>query len=123
MDVVDKEHQCRFFIGQVKTLPEPVTSIIKGDSKSISIAAASVIAKVFRDRIMLLLDKDYPVYKFAKHKGYGTKEHTQALLENGPCPAHRRSFRPVREAEELVQKKKDVSFVEKYESGQQMELF
>lgn len=114
----------------VKTLPEPVTPIVKGDSKSISIAAASVVAKVFRDRIMLQLDKDYPVYRFAKHKGYGTGEHMQALLENGPCPAHRRSFRPVREAENLNHREDGVAEHRTNEtnnsentSGQQMELF
>ena len=66
--------------------------IIKGDAKCLSIAAASILAKVTRDRYMEQLDGVYPGYGFAKHKGYGTKQHTQALRELGPCPAHRRSF-------------------------------
>jgi ribonuclease HII len=75
-------------------------SIVKGDSLSLSIAAASVVAKVFRDARMCELDELYPVYGFARHKGYGTKAHLAALYEHGPCPEHRRSFAPVREAEE-----------------------
>jgi ribonuclease HII len=66
--------------------------IIKGDAKSLSIASASIIAKVTRDSIMMKYDEEYPEYGFAKHKGYGTKQHTQAILEFGPCPIHRRSF-------------------------------
>ena len=70
----------------------PTTSIIKGDALSESIAAASVIAKVTRDRMMYELDKEYPEYGFEKHKGYGTAAHMQAIRENGLCPLHRRSF-------------------------------
>ncbi len=70
----------------------PQVPIIKGDAKCLSIAAASILAKVTRDRYMEQLDGVYPGYGFAKHKGYGTKQHTQALRELGPCPAHRRSF-------------------------------
>lgn len=77
------------------------TSIIHGDARSLSIAAASVIAKVTRDRQMRALDREYPLYGFAQHKGYGTSAHMQALLEFGLCPAHRRSFRPVKDALEL----------------------
>lgn len=66
--------------------------IIKGDAKSVSIAAASIIAKVTRDRYMEEMDKKYPEYGFAKHKGYGTAEHIAALKKYGPCPEHRRSF-------------------------------
>lgn len=66
--------------------------IIKGDGHSLSIAAASIIAKVTRDRIMSVEDKNYPAYGFEKHKGYGTKEHIKALRENGPSPIHRKSF-------------------------------
>ncbi|MGF6905573.1 ribonuclease HII [Fusobacterium sp. PH5-44] len=66
--------------------------IIKGDGHSLSIAAASIIAKVTRDRIMLIEDKKYPIYGFEKHKGYGTKAHIKALKENGPSPIHRESF-------------------------------
>ena len=70
----------------------PYTPIIKGDALSESIAAASIIAKVTRDRMVLELDKKYPEYNFAKNKGYGTKEHTDAIKQYGLCPAHRRSF-------------------------------
>ena len=76
--------------------------VIKGDSLSASIAAASVLAKVSRDRVMVELDKDYPQYGFAKHKGYGTKAHYEALRQFGLCPIHRRSFLknlPIKEAE------------------------
>ena len=65
---------------------------MKGDDRSASIAAASILAKVSRDRYMLELDRQYPEYQFAKHKGYGTALHYQLLREHGPCPAHRRSF-------------------------------
>ncbi len=70
----------------------PQLNIIKGDAKCHGIAAASIIAKVTRDRQMEELDKIYPEYKFAKNKGYGTKEHVQALLEYGPIEIHRRTF-------------------------------
>ena len=66
--------------------------IIKGDATSYAIAAASIVAKVTRDRQMIELDKQYPGYGFARNKGYGTPEHVAALKEMGPCPAHRRSF-------------------------------
>lgn len=83
---------------QVAGLPCPSTPIIKGDSKSLSIAAASVVAKVTRDARMCALDAEYPQYGFARHKGYGTKIHIQALFEYGPSPVHRQTFRPVMEA-------------------------
>lgn len=67
-------------------------AIIKGDAKSLSIAAASVIAKVTRDHMMIEYDMEYPEYGFSKHKGYGTKMHREALIKYGPCPIHRRSF-------------------------------
>ena len=67
-------------------------AIVKGDSKSMSIAAASILAKVARDRLCLELDAEYPQYKIAKHKGYGTKEHISALFEYGPSPIHRKQF-------------------------------
>lgn len=70
----------------------PYKSIIKGDAKSYSIAAASIIAKVTRDRIMRQWDEVYPMYGFAKHKGYGTTAHIAAIKEYGLCPLHRRSF-------------------------------
>ena len=75
----------------------PSRNIIKGDAKCASIAAASIIAKVTRDREMVLADKDYPQYGFARHKGYGTTEHLEALKKFGPSPIHRKSFRPVYE--------------------------
>lgn len=71
------------------------TSIIYGDSLSISIAAASVIAKVYRDQRMRELDREYPQYGLASHKGYATPQHRRALLKHGPCPLHRMSFLPV----------------------------
>ncbi len=70
----------------------PTKAIIKGDATSYNIAAASILAKVTRDRIMLEADKLYPEYGFAKHKGYGTKAHIEAILKYGPCPLHRRTF-------------------------------
>ena len=70
----------------------PYTPIIKGDALSESIAAASIIAKVTRDRMIVELDSKYPEYNFAKNKGYGTKQHTDAIKEYGLCPAHRKSF-------------------------------
>lgn len=73
----------------------PQKPLIKGDCRSHSIAAASILAKVTRDRIMLELHKKYPRYNFQKHKGYGTKEHLLHLREHGPCDAHRKSFNPV----------------------------
>ena len=69
-----------------------VVPIIKGDAKSNSIAAASILAKVTRDHMMVEYDKEYPGYGFAKHKGYGTKDHYAAIREQGMCPIHRRSF-------------------------------
>lgn len=66
--------------------------LVKGDDKVYSIGAASILAKVTRDRLMRQLDQEYPQYGFAKHKGYGTQEHIQAILHYGPCPAHRASF-------------------------------
>ncbi len=72
-------------------------TVVKGDSRSLSIAAASVIAKVYRDRLMAELDKAYPVYGFARHKGYATAYHLKAIRDNGPCPHHRRTFKGVRE--------------------------
>lgn len=80
----------------------PARTIIKGDQKVASISAASILAKVTRDRQMLDYDKQYPGYYFANHKGYGTKAHLDALKQFGPCPIHRRSFSPVKQLEALV---------------------
>lgn len=79
----------------VATLPH-ATSVVKGDAKSLLIAAASILAKTARDSDCLRLERLYPGYGFAKHKGYPTKEHIAALERLGPCPEHRRSFGPVR---------------------------
>jgi ribonuclease HII len=80
-------------------VPVPLTmaqrTIVKGDSLSLSIAAASIVAKVCRDRIMLAYHEKYPQYNFAKHKGYGTREHLQAIRAHGCCDCHRKSFRGV----------------------------
>ncbi|HEY3267764.1 MAG TPA: ribonuclease HII [Armatimonadota bacterium] len=82
-----------------KGLPLPNRCLVKGERQSASIAAASIIAKVTRDRLMLELHERYPIYNFARHKGYPTPEHVRALELHGPCPVHRRSFAPVRENE------------------------
>lgn len=78
---------------RIKGMTLPHECIVKGDSKSVSIAAASILAKVTRDRFMLKLDEEYPQYQFSKHKGYPTKLHYEMLEKYGPCPYHRRSFR------------------------------
>ena len=77
-------------------------TIVKGDAKCLSIAAASIIAKVTRDRMMIALDRDHPGYGFARHKGYGTPEHKETLARLGVCPIHRRSFKPIQLALGLV---------------------
>ena len=77
----------------------PQTALVKGDSLSYSIAAASVLAKVTRDRLMLEFDVEFPGYGFAAHKGYGTPQHLAAIAEHGPCPIHRRSFAPIKPAQ------------------------
>jgi len=79
----------------VKDFPYPYDAVVKGDGRCLSIAAASIIAKVTRDRIMTGIDAEFPQYGFARHQGYGTKEHLEALQTHGPCCHHRRSFQPV----------------------------
>lgn len=81
---------------RLKNSPLPQQSIIRGDSKSLSIAAASILAKVTRDRLMVELDAHYMQYGFAQHKGYGTAQHMAALEKHGPTPSHRYSFAPIR---------------------------
>ncbi|HEY9170704.1 MAG TPA: ribonuclease HII, partial [Verrucomicrobiae bacterium] len=80
----------------VKSLRFPQTALVKGDARSYSIAAASVLAKVTRDRLMLEFDRQFPGYGFAEHKGYGTPQHLAAIARFGPCPIHRRSFAPLK---------------------------
>lgn len=80
----------------VKNLILPQTAIVKGDSLSFSIAAASILAKVTRDRQMVEYDRQWPEYGFAGHKGYGTKQHLAAIAEHGPSPIHRMSFAPLK---------------------------
>jgi ribonuclease HII len=84
-------------------LPIEQTRIVKGDELSLSIAAASILAKTERDALMVEYDRQYPVYGFARHKGYPVRQHVAALKEHGPCPIHRRSFAPVQQAYESVQ--------------------
>jgi ribonuclease HII len=80
---------------QIPGFATPHRKMVKGDRRSQSIAAASIVAKVTRDRIMAALDERYPEYGFSAHKGYGTRRHLEALDVHGPCPAHRRSFAPI----------------------------
>lgn len=79
----------------VKGLPIEQTALVGGDGLSLSIAAASILAKVTRDRMMDDLDRDYPQYGFARHRGYATDEHLAMLREHGPCPHHRLGYKPV----------------------------
>jgi len=76
--------------------PVPIRSIIKGDAKSISIASASIVAKVRRDMLLDAFERLYPGYHFRKNKGYGTREHMKAIFESGCCPVHRKSYDPVK---------------------------
>ena len=81
---------------QCPQLPYPVQAVVKGDSKVAAISAASILAKVARDELLLALHQDYPVYGFDRHKGYPTKQHLAALTQYGASPVHRQSFAPVR---------------------------
>ena len=81
----------------IKGMRLPHRKVVRGDRLSASIAAASIVAKVTRDRMMLELDGRYGAYGFARHKGYGTKHHREMLRRHGPCPAHRKAFAPVRQ--------------------------
>lgn len=87
-----------FLVDAVKIfLPVRTISLIKGDSRSLAVGAASIVAKVIRDRIMEMCDIRYPYYGFARNKGYPTREHLEALRRYGPCEIHRYSYRPVKE--------------------------
>jgi ribonuclease HII len=81
---------------RLQTIPLPQKAVVRGDDLSLSIAAASILAKVTRDRLMVELDPCYPQYNFLQHKGYGTAQHLAALARFGPCPAHRYSFAPIK---------------------------
>jgi ribonuclease HII len=95
---------------QSPTLSCEVKTIVKGDESEPAISAASIMAKVFRDRIMVMLDRKYPGYGFAKHKGYATKMHFDALQRLGPSRIHRRSFAPVSDCfEKMTQKRNSLS--------------
>jgi ribonuclease HII len=83
----------------VKTMRVPQTAIVKGDARSYSIAAASVLAKVTRDRLMLEYHAQFPAYGFSDHKGYGTVKHLAAIAAHGACPIHRRTFAPLKQPE------------------------
>ena len=90
-----------FLLIDALTLPGvdlPQKGMVRGDQISFSIACASIMAKVTRDRLMVDLDREYPGYLFARHKGYGTEEHVECLRRLGPSPIHRRNFQPVRES-------------------------
>ena len=84
---------------RVRSLRFPQIPLVKGDARSFTIAAASILAKVTRDRLMLEYDRRFPAYGFARHKGYGTIRHLAALAEHGPCPIHRLSFAPLKPAQ------------------------
>jgi len=84
----------------VKSLRVPSTPLVKGDARCYSIAAASVLAKVTRDRLMVEYHRQYPLYGFASHKGYSTPQHLASIAEHGPCPIHRRSFAPFHPVEQ-----------------------
>ena len=86
----------------VKTLRVPQTAIVKGDARSYSIAAASVLAKVTRDRLMLEAHAQWPEYAFAEHKGYGTAKHLAAIAKHGACPIHRLTFAPLKQPEQKL---------------------
>ena len=88
----------------VRPFPIPQNALVKGDGRSISIAAASIIAKVTRDRLMLAFDAEFPCYGFASHKGYGVQKHLEAITKQGPCAIHRLTFRPINPAPRPVKK-------------------
>lgn len=92
---LDREPDYLLIDGNMNILvPQSKTCLIKGETLSVSIACASIVAKVFRDRMMMDIDKKYPEYGFKRHKGYGTREHIEAIKKHGLCPIHRKSFGP-----------------------------
>jgi ribonuclease HII len=93
---------------RLRDLHIPQQPIVKGDAKSITIGAASIVAKVYRDRLMCELDREHPGYGFADHKGYPTPEHLEALVRLGACAIHRRSFAPVAKALGLIPEQQDL---------------
>jgi ribonuclease HII len=90
-----RPHHCLIDGLPLRDFPMSYDAIVKGDGRSLSIAAASIIAKVTRDRIMQRLDLDFPQFGFARHMGYATKAHLEALRIHGPCCHHRRTFQPI----------------------------
>ena len=109
LDLNRKEKIDHLFVdGPIKpNVSCPCTGIIKGDKKNLHIAAASIVAKVIRDRIMLIYSRFFPGYGFKEHKGYPTRSHLKALDKYGPSPIHRYSYRPVRERMKVVRKEGD----------------
>jgi ribonuclease HII len=87
---------------RIRSFAGPQEPVIKGDAKCASVAAASILAKVYRDGLLVALDAAYPQYGFAEHKGYATQRHIEALAAHGPCPAHRQGFWRVRDAMQLL---------------------
>ncbi len=102
---------------QTPQSPFPEMAVVDGDGRSQSIAAASVVAKVYRDRLMLERERQYPQYGFARHKGYGTHQHLDALQQHGPCALHRRSFRPVARLVDQRHSVRFLNFKKKLESS------
>jgi ribonuclease HII len=98
-EALSKLSACDFILvdgRKVPNLPAPSLAIVKGDAKSASVAAASILAKTHRDALMERMALEYPGYGFEAHKGYGTAEHVEAIKRLGPCPEHRKSFEPLK---------------------------
>ncbi len=100
-ELLPRPHYLLIDYFKLREITLPQKGITGGDSLCFSIACASIIAKVTRDRLVVALDSEYPGYGFAAHKGYATPEHLACLRRKGPCPQHRRSFQPIKEYEEL----------------------
>jgi ribonuclease HII len=114
LEELGSDHQPAHILIDGKFVPKElkgrVTAIVKGDDKCLSIAAASIIAKVWRDRHMAELDSKFPGYDFGTHKGYGTPKHQKALEEKGPCVLHRKSFAPVAALIKILEKESAPEF-------------